>query len=316
MKELRYAAYLRKSTEDEERQVLSINAQRDKTKERFGDLKIIAWLEESKSAFEPEKRPVFQKLLNMLDAGEVDGIVAWHPDRCSRNEVDASAITWRIRQEIIKDLKFANYYFDNSPEGMMMLQITMSQSQYSSAKLSKDIRRGNEAKRKLGGITGPAMEGYLNDRLKKTIYKDPVRFPLLRQTFDLFLTGEYSVPHVLQIMTDDWKYLTRKKHKVGGNPISRTSLYNIFSNVRYAGLIPDPHEPEVYYKADFPALITPEEYDRVQLLLGRRGLPRLSNKKQFALRGFIRCGECGCMITAQSKKKELKNGQMKLHAYY
>lgn len=199
MKQLKYAAYLRKSSEDEERQVLSIEAQRAKSQERFGDLSIVTWLEESKSAFEPDKRPEFEKLLQMLDSGKIDGIVAWHPDRLSRNSVDAGAISHRITRGVIKDLKFASFAFDNSPEGIMMLQMTMSQSQYFSAKLSKDIRRGNEAKRRLGGITGPAMEGYLNDRLKKTIYKDPVRFPLLRQAFDLFLTAEYSVPHILQI---------------------------------------------------------------------------------------------------------------------
>src|SRR5665213_3682070 len=160
MNQLRYVAYLRKSSEDEERQILSIESQRAKSKERFGDLNIVAWLEESKSAFEPDKRPEFEKLLRLLDSGKIDGIVAWHPDRMSRNEVDASAITYRIRQGIIKDLKFASYSFDNSPEGIMMLQMTMSQSQYFSAKLSKDIRRGNEKKRQLGQLTGRAHEGF------------------------------------------------------------------------------------------------------------------------------------------------------------
>jgi hypothetical protein len=55
---LRYIAYLRKSSEDEERQVLSKEAQRDKIKERFPDLNIIKFVDESKSAFEPDKRIV------------------------------------------------------------------------------------------------------------------------------------------------------------------------------------------------------------------------------------------------------------------
>jgi site-specific DNA recombinase len=153
---LRYIAYVRKSTEDEERQVLSKQAQKEKIKERFPQLNIIMFLDESKSAFEPDKRPVFKRIIEMLDNGKADGIVAWHPDRLSRNEQDAAAFTYRIRRGIIKDLGFANYSFDNSPEGIMMLQLTMSQSQYFSAKLSKDVRRGNEQKRKNGGLTGCA----------------------------------------------------------------------------------------------------------------------------------------------------------------
>ena len=316
MKPLRYIAYVRKSTEDEEKQVLSKEAQADKIKERFPDAKIVAFLDESKSAFEPDKRVVFKRVLEMLDKGEADGIIAWHPDRLSRNEVDASAITWRIRQGIIKDLKFASFSFDNSPEGLMMLQMTMSQSQYFSAKLSKDVKRGNEKKRQLGGLTGLAPEGYLNDRLHKTVVKDPVRFKLIRQAFDLFLTGEYSVQAILRIMNDDWKYKTVKRSKIGGKSMSRSTLYHMFRNVRYAGLVPDPYDPERFYKASFPPMITPDEYDRVQVLLGTKGCPRLASRKQFALRGFIKCGECGCMITAQSKAKKLKNGDVKLHSYY
>ncbi len=316
MEKLKYIAYVRKSTEDEEKQVLSKEAQTDKIKERFPDLDIVGFLDESKSAFEPDKRPVFKKIIERLDKGEINGIVSWHPDRLSRNEVDASAITWRIRQGIIKDLKFASFNFDNSPEGLMMLQMTMSQSQYFSAKLSKDVKRGNEKKRQNGGLTGPAPEGYLNDRLKKSVYKDSVRFKLIRQAFDLYLTGEYGIQSILRIMNDDWKYRTVKRHKVGNKPLSKGTLYYIFRNVRYVGLVPDPYDPDKFYKADFPAMITLEEYDQVQVLLGKRGYPRLGNHKHFALRGFIRCGECGCMVTAQTSKKTLKNGGLNLHNYY
>jgi site-specific DNA recombinase len=169
---LRYAVYIRKSTEEEERQVLSLASQRDKITERYSDLKIVAEFTESKSAFEPDKRPKFKELLELIDAGKINGLIAWHPDRLSRNEVDASAITWRIRQGKIKDLRFASgYNFDNSPESMMMLQMTMSQSQYFSAKLSKDIKRGNERKREVGQLTGkaPVYLAGVKPQLSKTM---------------------------------------------------------------------------------------------------------------------------------------------------
>ena len=323
MEKLRYAVYIRKSTEEEERQVLSLASQRDKITERYSDLKIVVEFNESKSAFEPDKRPKFKDLLELIDAGKVDGLIAWHPDRLSRNEVDASAITWRIRQGKIKDLRFASgFSFDNSPESMMMLQMTMSQSQYFSAKLSKDIKRGNERKRQDGQLTGKAPEGYLNYRTalsgrgEASIIKDEERFPLIRKAFDLFLTGEYSVPTILTIMNEEWGYRTVKRRKTGGSGISRTGLYNIFRNVRYAGLIPDPYDPEHLFKATYPDIITPEEYDKVQTLLGRKGLPRLVTRKQFALRGFIRCGDCDCNVTAQRKHRQLKSGKVNIHTYY
>lgn len=313
---LRYIGYVRKSTEDQERQALSIEAQKDKIRERFPDLDIIDILQESKSAFEPGKRPTFQQVLDLLDAGRIGGIAAWHPDRLSRNEVDASALTWRIRKGTLKDLKFANYTFDDSPEGMMMLQMTMSQSQYFSAKLSKDVKRGNEKKRKLGGVTGKAPEGYLNDRINHTVYPDPERFPLLRRAVDYYLSGEYSAQQILELLNTQWSYRTLKRRHSGGQPLSRSALYYIFRNVRYAGWIPDPYDEDRLYPASFPALMTQAEYDKIQLLLGRQGNKRFAARKQFVLRGFLRCGECGCMITAEEKVKRYKNGTSQRFTYY
>jgi site-specific DNA recombinase len=204
----------------------------------------------------------------------------------------------------------------------MMLQMTMSQSQYFSSKLSKDIRRGNERKREVGQLTGRAPEGYLNyrephsGRGEATVIKDPDRFDLIRKAFDLYLTGEYSVQVINNILNNEWGYRTLKRRKSGGEKLSRTALYSVFRNVRYAGLIPDPYDNEHLLKATYPAMITMEEYDKVQILLGRKGLPRLVSRKQFALRGFIRCGDCDCTVTAQSKRRALTNGSFNAHTYY
>ncbi|HRQ07215.1 MAG TPA: recombinase family protein [Candidatus Saccharibacteria bacterium] len=314
---------MRKSTEEAERQVLSLSSQEDQIRVRFSDLNIVEWYTESKSAFEPDKRPKFKEMLERIDEGKIEGIIAWHPDRLSRNEVDASAVTYRIRQMKIKDLKFASgFNFDQTPESMMMLQMTMSQSQYYSAKLSKDVKRGNEKKRQMGGLTGQAPEGYINVRTSLTgrgearVEKDPERFYLMRRAFELFLTGEYSVQSIHTIMTDEWGYKTAIHGSRGGKPIVKNTLYNSFRNVRYAGLVPDPYDSEKFYKADFPAMITAEEYDKVQTLLGRKGMPRLTTRKQFALRGLIRCGLCGCMITAERKTKKLATGKIASYDYY
>ena len=323
MNKLRYALYMRKSTEEAERQMLSLDSQRDKIFERYGDLNIVAEFRESKSAAEPYKRPKFREMLDRIDAGEIDGIVAWHPDRLSRNEMDAAEIGFRTRKGIIKDLKFVSgVTFENTPEGIMMLQFTMAQSQHYSAKLSKDVKRGNEKKRQMGGLTGQAPEGYINVRTsltgrgEATVERDPERFPLMRKAFDLFLTGEYSVQSIHTIMTDEWGYKTAVHGTRGGKPIIKNTLYNTFRNIRYAGLVPDPYAPEKFYKASFPAMISMEEYDKVQVLLGRKGMPRLTSRKQFALRGFIRCGSCDCMITSTRKTKTLASGKQAVYDYY
>ncbi len=107
---IKYFAYVRKSTEGEERQALSIPAQKDKLREVFGHLDI-EFVEDKASAFIPDNRPSFMKMLERIKKGERTGLIAWHPDRLSRNEKDAGEITYRIRTGEIQDLKLATYHF-------------------------------------------------------------------------------------------------------------------------------------------------------------------------------------------------------------
>ena len=138
----RYVLYARKSTEQDERQTQSIGSQKTRAveiAERNGR-QIVDTLEESKSAKEPG-RPIFGELIRRIDAGEIDGVIAWHPDRLARNEIDAAAITFRIRKGKLKELIFVEYTFINSPEGIMMLQMALSQGQYQVSKLAIEVTR-------------------------------------------------------------------------------------------------------------------------------------------------------------------------------
>jgi site-specific DNA recombinase len=310
---IKYFAYVRKSTEGEERQALSISSQMDKVKEFFGSLEIVEVLEEKHSAFKPYNRPVFADMIKRIQNCEASGIIAWHPDRLSRNEIDASTITYLVRTGIIADLKFGSYNFDNSPEGIMMLQLSLSQSQYFSSKLGKDVRRGLEKKFEMGWHPNKCPNGYINITRKNhgysTIKTDEKRFKILRKAFDLMITGNYSVPEILNKLNNEWGF----KPKEGKNPLSRSALYRMFTNLFYAGIIEYNGKQK---QGKHKAMISLEEYDRIQFLLGRDGKPR-NRKNDFAYTGLIRCANCGCMVSADRKVKTIKaTGEQKEYIYY
>ncbi|MDE2172433.1 MAG: zinc ribbon domain-containing protein [Patescibacteria group bacterium] len=76
-----------------------------------------------------------------------------------------------------------------------------------------------------------------------------------------------------------------------------------------------PRGSGTWYRGAHEPMITEEEYDRIQILLGRKGKPR-PKSHIFDFTGMLRCGECGGVITAEEKIKRPKNGNVHRYIYY
>ena len=315
--ELRYIAYCRRSSEDGvEKQALSIGAQIDEIKARFKGLNIVRYIEESHSAFDIG-RPQFDEMVADIRAGKANAIVCWHPDRIARNAVDGGTIIDLLDKKLLKDLKFCAYTFNEGAEGKMMLGIMFTQSKYFSDKLSKDVHRGMKKKASDGWWPGVAPIGYLNSRVeekgRQRVNPDPERFDLVRRLWDHMLTGVYTVPRLQQIADQEWHLKSLQRNQIGGTPISRAGLYSIFTNPFFYGVFNWNGET---YQGHHQPMITVDEFDKVQEILGRKGKPR-PKTHHFAYTGMIRCGECQSMVTAEHKQKVLKStGESKSYTLY
>lgn len=315
MKSIRYVIYARKSSESEDKQMASITSQLDylrklARKEKF---EVVMELDEAKSAKEPYKRDEFTRMLKLIESGKINGILCWQLNRLSRNPTESGMLQQLLQDEKLQVIRTHDRSFKPEDNALIFSVETGVANQFI-RDLRVNVKRGIAQKVKSGGLSGPAPEGYLNNRLDKTIEIDPVRFPLIRKAFDMFLAGS-SVQEIRRYLNEVCGYRTVKRKRVGGNPISRNSLYYMLANPRYAGKIPDPYTDEIH-DADFPAMITEDEYNQIQIMLGSKGRPRFIKSKYFALKGLVRCGECGCMITAEEHSKVLLSGEIKKYTYY
>ena len=293
-KTMKYFIYCRKSTDSEERQILSIEAQLAELKEFAAKekLEIVASLCEAQTAKEPGRK-IFGEMLDRICAGEANGILAWHPDRLARNSIDGGKIIYLLDKGKIKDLKFPTFWFDSTPQGKFMLSIAFGQSKYYVDNLSENIKRGHRQKLRKGIWPGFAPLGYLNNHRTKEIDLDKDKAPFIRKAFELYATGDYTLKAVKQFLADSGIKSYRNK------PLSVSCVQRMLKNHFYYGVFKFNNE---VYQGRHEPIIPKKLFDAVQQVMNNRGKKKRKRKHEFAFSGLMRCGSCGCLITAEKQK--------------
>src|SRR3989339_1740101 len=216
--------YARKSTDEPERQVLSIEAQMFELREfaKKEGLNIVREFVESKTAKEPG-RDIFSDMIASIEKNEAEGILAWHPDRLARNSIDGGRIIYLVDTGKITTLKFPTFWFDPTPQGKFMLSIAFGQSKYYVDNLSENIKRGHRNKVKEGIWPRNAPLGYVN--VKGGIEHDKILAPLIKKLFETYSTGTFTLREVRE------KFLALGlKGKIG---LSISNCQNILTNPIY-----------------------------------------------------------------------------------
>ena len=290
----KFFLYARKSTDEPDRQILSIEAQIHELKE-FAErehLEIVDTFIESQTAKEPG-RPIFNQMLSLIEKGKANGIVAWHPDRLARNSVDGGRIIYLIDIAKVIALKFPTFWFEATPQGKFMLSIAFGQSKYYVDNLSENVKRGLRQKVRRGEQSGQAPTGYLNDKANRVIVPDPVRFKLVREIFELYATGSHSLKEVRDICS------ARGLVSRNGKVLTISNFQMILRNPFYYGAFK--FNGEVYQGKHKPA-ITKKLFDQCQAVMLRKAHPTKRGEQKHILRGLFSCAECGCGITSEVQK--------------
>ena len=291
---MKYFIYTRKSTESEERQALSIEAQLAELSEFAAreQLEIAASFEEAKTAKEPG-RTVFAGMLSEIEKGEAEGVLAWHPDRLARNSVDGGKIIHMLDTGKLKALKFPTFWFEPTPQGKFMLNIAFGQSKYYVDNLSENVKRGIRQKIRRGEWCWSAPLGYLNNRNTKLIDVDPERAPLIRKAFKLYATGEYTFQS-LTYWLEEAGLRSRK-----GNVFHLSSVQKILRKHFYYGIIEFNGE---LFEGKHEPIISKDLFDEVQRIMAGKGKKHRKRKHEFPFIGLMQCGTCGCAVTAEVQK--------------
>ncbi|MFH1182738.1 MAG: recombinase family protein [Candidatus Moraniibacteriota bacterium] len=194
---INYCLYARKSSESEERQVLSIDSQ---TKEMLHlaereSLNIIDIRRESHSAKDSGQRPVFNELIEDIKRKRFNGILTWAPDRLSRNAGDLGSLVDLMDSGGLKEIRTYGQVFTNSPNEKFLLMILGSQAKLENDNRGINVKRGLRMKCEMGLWPTCAPTGYINirnDEKKCVVVPDPERSTVIKKMFEKVAHEKWS----------------------------------------------------------------------------------------------------------------------------
>lgn len=323
---VRYALYVRKSTTSEDKQASSIP---DQIKECIdtvvipNSLNVVEIYKESVSAKYPDAREQFSKMVRDIQMGRIDGVIAWHPDRLSRNMKEAGTIIDLVDRNAIRDLKFKTFTFENTPAGKMLLGITFVMAKQYSEHLSESVGRGNKRATEDGEFIGKFMHGYTIDA-QRHLQPDPDNFILIKHMFNMAIEGRSQKEIRLWINSQNYTVQKRREAEPVSHNWSKDDVSIMLHDPTYAGIlewgINYANLSDIY---DFAPAITVDDYfkinkiDPVTAKVTSINSPKSSVRLADLFRQGVFCGHCKQSMTSMMlPKRDEETKELILYRYY
>ncbi len=305
--------YSRRSQDRADRQVLSIPGQAKINKKTvaFHNLAPIHLPGEDQSAYYPG-RPIFNDMVLRIEKGEARYIVVWDAKRVARNPKDAGIIIQLMSEGKLLAIITSTAIYHNTPDDMFTLTLMLGLSKKESDDTSAGVKRGYETKYERKEYPSYAPTGYLNIKIGhyRNIDLDPERAPLILQVAEAAASGRYDLDSLWKFARNDLGLTSR-----AGNPISKSTLYDMLRNQVYKGVY---KHGGTWHVGNYPHIISPDLYDRVQVAMSwsKKRISHTTKGRFYPFKGVMICATCGFNVTAYTKDKLLASGIEQSYVFY
>jgi len=232
-------------------------------------------------------------MIKLLRQGKAAGVIIHKIDRSARNRRDWSDFNDLIDEGI--DVHVASEPIDfRTRGGRLTADLLAAVAVDYIRNLREETKKGFYGRLKQGFYPLPAPIGYLNHGAAKTKTIDPEKGPLVRQAFELYVGGKWSIPTLV-----DELYRRGLRNLTGGR-VTQTGLHTILRNPFYAGVIRIRATNETFV-GNHASLISKSTFDRVQDILHGRVGTRVK-VHDFLFRRFLKCSNCGYSLIGEVQK--------------
>jgi len=287
-------AYARVSTPRQGEKGVSLHEQKAAI-ERYASqrgLEIVRWFEERETAAKTG-RGEFTKMLRLLRLKTAGGVIIHKIDRSARNLEDWADLG-RLA-DAGADIHFATEDLDlRTVAGRLSADIQAVVAAHYSRNLREEAKKGFYGRLKQGFYPLRAPVGYLDQGSARPKVADPVRGPLVRQAFELYRTGHWSLPALATEM------FQRGLRNRGGGPVTVNGLATVLKNPFYVGLMRIYRTGETFRGTHGP-LIETAVFEKVQEVLAGKRVDRVESHV-FSYSRLVRCASCSYSLIAERKK--------------
>ena len=310
---LRVAYYARVSTDFME-QLKSLENQKKYFTEYIGDMPnwefAGGYIDEGISGVTTKKREKFNEMIDDALIGKFDLIVTKEVSRFARNTLDSIQYTRKLLANGVA------VYFQNDnintldEDSEFRLTIMASMAQDESRKISSRVRWGHHQAIKNGVVLGNSnIFGY--HKADKRLYIDDEQAPIVKELFELYATGKYSMKNL------ETYFYNKGVRNTKGNKLVHSTMANIIKNPKYMGYyvgnkvqVVDmftkkqkflPEEEWIIYKDEtgdiVPPIVSEELWQRANEVLRLRSLDVIQKQNKTnhnnLLTGKLICAHCG-----------------------
>lgn len=287
-------AYIRVSTVKQGEKGCSLQEQRASIEayaQRF-EFAIADWFEEKETAAK-RGRPVFNRMLKLLDSGKAAGVIIHKIDRSARNLSDWAGLGELLDRGV--EVYFAHESLDlSSRGGRLSADIQAVVAADFIRNLRDEVRKGFRGRLKQGLYPLPAPIGYRNQGRGLPKTPDPQTAPLVRRAFELYAAGNHNF-----FTLEDELHRLGLRNRRGGR-VTRNGLSTLLNNEFYVGIIHIRTTDERHQGKHEP-IVSKSLFDRVQLLLSGK-VRNAGPKHDFLYRRALRCAHCGYSLIAERQK--------------
>jgi DNA invertase Pin-like site-specific DNA recombinase len=237
------------------------------------------YIEPGRSA-KTDDRPVFQRMIRNVLAGQAGAVVVHKVDRFARNLLDLLQYKKRLRDVGVSIFSVSEEFLNgDSPENDLVFRIIGATAEFVAHNIGAEAQKGQDAMAKSGRFPGSKLPAGYTRGEGSEIIADLVMGPKIMLAFREFATGKYTL--------QEWAQIAPRRginNPTTGQSFHRSAWQYIFRNLLYSGKFSWKGQT---YEGDHPPLVDLEIWQTVQDLLDQRDTGGASTRHFWLLRNLL-----------------------------